>query len=94
MTVFAAAALTVIGGGASAVADEVPQTTDFYGEQVDVDVVDYLNEYADREGIDLESELGGISPRASDRGGVEVPAEYLYKPSLGARHDYCTNSPD
>lgn len=25
---------------------------------------------------------------------VDVPSHYVYNPALGARHDYCTNSPD
>ena len=28
------------------------------------------------------------------RGSVPVPPGYVYNPSRGARHDYCTNSPD
>lgn len=33
---------------------------------------------------------------SSNRGGIEVPPDYIYNPSLEpkARHDYCTESPD
>jgi hypothetical protein len=36
----------------------------------------------------------GITLGAAASDFVSVPSGYVYNPSLGGRHDYCTNSPD
>lgn len=76
------------------------ETVDLYGKQVDHDVAENLKKYAQENNLDLEAEFKEKpvtqDPNAieEDRGGVEVPDGYVYDPSRGALHDYCTNSPD
>ena len=76
------------------------ETVDLYGKQVDRDVAENLKKYAQENNLDLEAEFKEKpvtqDPNAieEDRGGVEVPDGYVYDPSRGALHDYCTNSPD
>jgi len=42
----------------------------------------------------IAASLLGIASAASASDFVRVPANYVYKPSLGSLHDYCTSSPD
>ncbi|OZD06502.1 hypothetical protein CH275_09795 [Rhodococcus sp. 06-235-1A] len=67
------------------------------GKQVNNILAESLRQYAERNGFDLDEVLGegsGTARRASNDGGVSVPAGYVYDTSLGSLNDYCTNSPD
>jgi secreted protein len=76
------------------------ETVDLYGKQVDRDVAENIQKYAQENNLDLEAEFKEKpvtqDPNAieEDRGGVEVPDGYIYNPKLGSLHDYCTKSPD
>ena len=76
------------------------ETVDLYGKQVDHDVAENIQKYAQENNLDLETEFKEKpvtqDPNAieEDRGGVEVPDGYIYNPKLGSLHDYCTKSPD
>ena len=76
------------------------ETVDLYGKQVDRDVAENIQKYAQENNLDLEAEFKERpvtqDPNAieEDRGGVEVPDGYIYNPKLGSLHDYCTKSPD
>lgn len=98
--------ILLMGVVAPANADPVvsePVTVNFYGMEVDKALAEKLEEYARANNLDLGEEFaespvsnaaGDISFYASNRGGIEVPAGYIYNPSMGPLHDYCTNSPD
>lgn len=70
------------------------------GKPVDPQVADALNSWAGEQDLNLDAEFeetpvtnaGQISAR--NRGGIDVPAGYVYDPSKGSLHDYCTKSPD
>ena len=76
------------------------ETVDLYGKQVDRDVAENIQKYAQENNLDLEAEFKEKpvtqDPNAieEDRGGVEVPDGYIYNPKLGSLHDYCTKSPN
>ena len=76
------------------------ETVDLYGKQVDRDVAENIQKYAQENNLDLEAEFKEKpvtqDPNAieEDRGGVEIPDGYIYNPKLGSLHDYCTKSPD
>ena len=76
------------------------ETVDLYGKQVDRDVAENIQKYAQENNLDLEAEFKekpvtqGPNAIEEDRGGVEVPDGYIYNPKLGSLHDYCTKSPD
>ena len=76
------------------------ETVDLYGKQVDRDVAENIQKYAQENNLDLEAEFKekpvtqGPNDIEEDRGGVEVPDGYIYNPKLGSLHDYCTKSPD
>ena len=76
------------------------ETVDLYGKQVDRDVAENIQKYAQENNLDLEAEFKekpvtqDPNDIEEDRGGVEVPDGYIYNPKLGSLHDYCTKSPD
>ena len=76
------------------------ETVDLYGKQVAPEVAENIQKYAQENNLDLEAEFKekpvtqDPNDIEEDRGGVEVPDGYVYDPSRGALHDYCTNSPD
>jgi len=76
------------------------EVVDLYGKQVDRDVAEHLKKYAQENNLDLEAEFKEKpvtqDPNATeeDRGGIQPPDGYVYDPSLGSLHDYCTNSPN
>ena len=76
------------------------ETVDLYGKQVDRDVAENIQKYAQENNLDVEAEFKekpvtqDTNAIEEDRGGVEVLDGYIYNPKLGSLHDYCTKSPD
>ncbi len=99
-SIFAVAAFVAatIGWGVSspAVAQEDPSA---YGvdRQALIDAAENLGVEFDPETLTVpvegfeEGASEGLTPRASI---VKVPSNYIYNPSRGSLHDYCTKSPD
>ncbi|WP_315186698.1 hypothetical protein [Corynebacterium durum] len=108
MVASAAAAFAFMPKAAAAPAEQGQAVTrqdsrevvDLYGKQVDRDVAEHLKKYAQENNLDLEEEFKEKpvtqDPNATeeDRGGIQPPEGYVYDPSLGSFHDYCTKFPN